>query len=384
MSTSNSAWAYERIFYHGIIRTRPNLHWMQQVWPSAAGGDFFSFSPSSWTTDNYAFMKITACPYAFPVFSKGRVQPGYKRQAWVVGCGKRYCDVCMEERKERKRRRWVSRLKLMIDWWSEHEGPVIFKTLTVHDDDYPEGHEQLRRWVQRLMRRLRTKTDFQFKYWFITERGSKTKRLHAHAFFFLTKGQKFGIINDVMDTYWRNQHKAFITHHRPVSSGRMGANYAAKYGTKALSMRVCTSKFGWVEFMRRRRLEWLGIGEGQEGVKEWVVVNEDDRNRTLQGAPRQSPAELLNTVTNFSVTARVVAATASESPLKQVEGGIKLCGEKGEPIGMLTMSESSRLIPEVCILSDSSPFAQARRLQAYAVVLALFQTLLTTSNPPDR
>ena len=309
------------------------------------------------------------------------MDPGFRRQAWVVGCSKRWCEVCQEEKKIRKRAKWSARLREMINWWSEHGGRVVFKTLTVHDNQYPLGHEQLREWLQRLFKRLRAdRRGFQFKYWAITEKGGGTDRLHAHVFFFLPKIQEYRIINDVIDFYWESAHDAYITHHRPVDSGKAAANYATKYATKAIGLRVLSSKFGWDAFMQKRRSAWLGIdGEDGGGVTRWVVVDETERARTLQGVSRRSPAELSSTVTDFTVIARVVAATPTQSPLKQVEGGIEICEENGERTGMLIMSGSRRLIPEACIYSASSPFVQARRLQAFGVVSALHRTLLTTS-----
>lgn len=378
MSTLDGKPVVPGIYYHGNIETSPNLHWTAQVWPASSQrtGPF-----TAWSTDRYVWLKLTKCPDAFPVYSKREVYPGFRRQAWVVGCSKRYCEVCNQEKRERKKAKWASRLRLMIDWWSANEGTVVFKTLTVHDRDYPDGHPELRKWVQKLLRRLRTKTEFRFKYWFITEEGSKTGRLHAHLFFFLQKGQKFGIINDVMDKYWQRHHLAYVSHHRPVDSGKMAANYAAKYGTKAIGLRTCNSRFGWIDFMNKRRSEWLGIDEG--GERRWVVVDEEEALRSQQGVLRRSPGELSRTLVDFTVFAVVDAGTPTLSPLKAVEGGLKLCGVKGEPIAMLTMSASKRLLPETCILSGCSPYVQARRSRVFAAALALHRTLLTTSNPPD-
>ena len=371
------------VFLSRVV-TASNLHWTEQVWPNGGSPSPFTFTPTRWSTEHYVWLKLTACPTPLTVYSKGRVYDGFRRQAWVVGCSKRWCESCNQERKERKRAKWAGRLREMINWWSAEGGRVVFKTLTVHDNQYPNGHEQLREWLQRLLKRLRAdRRGFDFKYWAITEEGTQTGRLHAHLFFFLPKSQEFRIINDVIDVYWEAAHDAYISHYRPVDSGKAAAGYATKYATKAIGLRVLSSKFGWDGFMKRRRSEWLGLEGGVKGVSRWVVVDETERNRTLQGASRLSPAELSSTVTDFTVIANVVCATPTLSPLNQVEGGLKVCGVKGERIGMLTMSGSRRLLPETCILSDSSPFARARRLQVYAAASQLHRTLLTTSNPPD-
>ena len=328
----------------------------------------------------YTFIRLTACKKAFSIHSNGQVWDGFSRQAWIVGCSK--CETCLQERKEKKRQKWAGRLRVMIDWWQKEKGPVVFKTLTVHDEDYPD-EATLRRRLQRLIRNKLRKVSKTFKYWIVCERGAKTNRLHAHIFFFLTKEDKWRIINDVMDDFWFRHFRAYITHHRVVDSGKMAANYAAKYGAKAIGFRVMNSQFGWMPFMDERRSEWLGIIadlRARGGVREFVNVNEEERLKSQMGASRRSPGDLLQSVTNFTVSQRVVAATPTLSPVRQVLGGIR-CEENGERTETLIMSRSHRLLPASSILSDASPFGQARRLQAYAVASALHQTLLTTSSP---
>lgn len=309
------------------------------------------------------YIKTTKCAMPQVVYASQPPQPGFPRQAWVVGCYR--CSVCEQEKAERKRNKWRNRLSCMIDWWSQHEGSVVFKTLTCHDLDYPDNEEVLRGWLRNLFKLLRWHK-FEFKYWAVVERGSKTDRLHAHVLFFLTKGQKFGIINDVMDVYWQKHHKAYITHHRPVSSGAMGANYAAKYSAKAVGLRVMSSQFGWAAFMKERRREWFGIPEG--GVKRWLLVDEGERHKALQGSEQLSPEHAFESMVNFTVVGYAVSGRSTDNPLREC-GGLKICGVNEERIETLTLTPSVGLIPEVAISLQRSPYVRARRARAFARVL---------------
>lgn len=309
----------------------------------------------------FTYLRFTKCPNELVMYSPTLPKPGFRRQAWIVGCSR--CDVCREERKERKRLKWRSRLSAMIDWWSANEGTVVFKTLTCHDMDYPDNYEVLRGWLQLLFKRLR-RNGFRFKYWAIAERGSKTGRLHAHILFFLQKGQKYAIINDVMDTYWKKHHLAYVTHHRPVSSGAMGAAYAAKYATKAIGLRTMSSQFGWTAFMRQRRQEFYGI-EG--GTRQWLLIDEEERHKVLQGSEQLSPSQGYESMVNFTIVGYVESGRLTDNPLREC-GGLNICGVNGELIATLTLTPSVRLIPAISTFSPPSPYVLARRARAFAAI----------------
>ena len=334
---------------------------------------FDTFGGCLMSKSYFVYLRLTKCEMPFTVYALSKPKPGFRRQAWIVGCGK--CGICEDEKKERKRVKWRQRLTTMIDWWSEHEGTVVFKTLTCHDMDYPDNEETLRSWLQKLFKRLR-KAEFGFKYWAIVERGSRTGRLHAHVLFFLTKGQDYSSMEELMNAYWKKHHKAYVTHHRPVSSGAMAANYAAKYSTKAIGLRTMSSQFGWTEFMRKRRAEFYGI-EG--GTNKWLLVDEDERLKTLQGAERLSPVAAFESMANFTVVAHVESGRLTDSPLRDC-GGLRVsCAENGEPIETLTLTASARLIPGNAISLPHSPFVQARRARAFAAASATLAMSRITS-----
>ena len=309
----------------------------------------------------FTHIRLTKCNDSRPMYPSQPPRPGFRCQVWHVGCHR--CDVCLEEAKERKRLKWLGRLSAMIDWWSVNEGKVVFKTLTCHDMDYPDNEVTLRYWLQKLFMRLR-KEKFRFKYWAIVEKGSKTGRLHAHVLFFLQKGQKYGIINDVMDTYWKKHHVAWVTHHRPVSSGVMAAVYAAKYATKAVGLRTMSSQFGWKLFMSQRRQEFYGI---QGGTRKWLLVDEDARHKTRQGSEQLSPVAAFESMANFTIAAYVESGRLTDNPLREC-GGLNVCAVNGELIETLTLTPSVRLIPDTRTSLRPSPFERARRARAFALV----------------
>lgn len=142
----------------------------------------------------------------------GYLPPDYKIR---VPCGK--CVECFKT----KRLSWSFRLANEVQQHKE----CTFLTLTLDDKNLARFRDNPKKPLLLFIDRLRKELGFRPKYFFVSELGSTTKRLHYHGIFFGTSKNKFPY--DVQRKKWQYGHVWLA----PFCDVRT-ANYITKYMLK--------------------------------------------------------------------------------------------------------------------------------------------------------
>lgn len=209
---------------------------------------------------------------------------GWMPKRYLVGCSK--CDVCAEEKNQRKCAKWFTRIHALLAILGngrsykrsvmgediEIKGErAFFVTVTVSDLDYPglsyrpteselaemvksEGYQ---RWVclafrhrlQTIFKWLRHR-DHKFRYLIVFEFGNHaTRRIHAHMFVFTETVSEFHEFATDFRLEWNWRHKTSFdqgVRWRAVDSESAGAAYASKYSMKCQQyFRLMVSQFNF-------------------------------------------------------------------------------------------------------------------------------------------
>lgn len=308
----------------------------------------------------------TACPEArlYPVPMRStKAIPCYVK----VGC--RNCTVCDAEKVQAKQLKWRSRIREMILHYQSNGDRVVFATLTVHDADYP-SYEELKSRLSKLFNAMRRRFGSAgVKYWCVLEEGAKTKRLHAHVFFFVKKEFSWYPIWEWIQDYWTTRYKAYILHTRVVTSASMAAAYATKYAVKQIGYkrdRMMSSQFGWVSFMEGRRRQWLGLDEETEGVDTWLAVSLPDVEEEVVRSNVVGAVNLKRFVGSVKIAGRIWTDRKALHPyascITQMEG--ELCEESEEGTDPPRYLHSYMWVPDISKWQQLIQLGSERLLQA--------------------
>ena len=252
---------------------------------------------------------------------------GGETNCYFVGCGK--CEICNQECAERKQNKWFTRLTGMIKEFRKSgfsvtrkgveknfmRGEVFFMTFTFSNENYPGAS-----WCKRLSRKQITQLnmnprfrkrclregrrmfhemlhDSKYRqsvpYTMFTEFGTNfTRRLHLHAFFFVSGSNPREGWNkcSVLLDYWREKTKTTQGMIKIVEDDYMAANYITKYVLKtgAAQHRTMTSQFNWAKYEKKFALDRHGLdfqvkkGRTEAGYDSWDVTGGDNKWLVLE------------------------------------------------------------------------------------------------------
>ena len=109
-----------------------------------------------------------------------------------IPCGK--CFQCLQ----RKRNEWVYRMQYEM---KKYYTKSWFATFT-YDDEHLPPHGADKEFCKRFLKQIRERYPG-VKYFFVTEYGPTTGRIHAHAVFFNTTIDHYEIVH-YLNKYWKN------------------------------------------------------------------------------------------------------------------------------------------------------------------------------------
>ena len=234
--------------------------------------------------------KFSECEKGFFIRTNHKVPKGYRKPVIRVGCGK--CDICKNERLERKQLMWVQRLSAMTEEYDVNRGHMIqWHVVTMSPEDYvplKQFRGQVKRMLKALSLEMKRSHGVTFKY-VITYEGSfdeknrygnvgSDTRLHGNIILFIDSDdpEVYRAIESYCKDYWYSHNYRVHPEHgykvsRVFNSG-VGC-YISKYISKeSQTTRIMSSQFGWKKFMEAYRLKWLGIKKGEK-VRRWAVYD---------------------------------------------------------------------------------------------------------------
>ena len=323
--------------------------------------------------------------------------PRYHRQSeetfLKVGC--RRCSVCDEEKMEAKQKKWSSRLREMMLYYQENGDRVLFKTFTVHDYMYPD-YKMLKEWLGQTMNALRIRANRAhgkgcLKYWIVLEYGEQTGRIHAHAFFFLKKEVVWAPLHRWLNDYWTGHYRAYVENTKVVNNARMAANYATKYAVKQIGYnrdRMMSSHFGWTEFMKERRKQWLGLEGTEDGCAVWVALEVPDVDEAAAAASTGDVGLIKRAMLKFMNGFRKVGTLRLDRDvLHPFQASVldyrgDICDwarSKNEGTGMSIMKDTLVWVPDIAKLGYIIQLRSARLWQVFVREAGLPLSMLTLS-----
>ena len=232
-------------------------------------------------------ISFTECENGYYIHSSHPVPQGFKKPVFRVGCNN--CDICYNEKLQRKQLKWIKRISAMVEEYEKNKGMSQWHVVTMSPEDYvplDSFKSQISRMIEALQKELKRKKDFTVKY-VVTFEGMFSERnrhgnpgddvrLHANIIFYLDTNNPddYTFVEEYCKRYWSDHN--FRVHpekgynvSRVFTAGVGG--YIAKYISKeSQTTRIMSSHFGWTKFMKAYDRHWLGLQEDQK-VRRWAV-----------------------------------------------------------------------------------------------------------------